>query len=610
MSHLEQVKVVTIFSSRTTRDNNLLKKLRDHLIPLQQSDPFKILSDNDIVAGSNETLLTDTSDLADTLAIPKKKREDKNLRLKAIRDWLQKHDGWLLIIDDLDDFTLLDQLVSDKWNGHILLTTHPQATRTITHSYIIEQMAPDDGALFLLRRTGMIAETSTRDEADANDYKQAKRLVNTLGGFPLALDQAGAYIEETGRDLAGYLALYRQHRSILLNRRGGNNPPYHKEPVTTTLLLALEKVALKQPETVVLLSLCAFLQPDAIPTEMLTQGASDLPEPLRSVVTDGIQFDEAIGALFKFSLVHRQSNPNTLSIHRIVQAVLQDKCTEDQQRQWKSHVVQLVSNAFPEVDFSSWQICSDYFSQAQLCADYIEELDLKSAAAAQLLYRLGRYCYDRALYAEAEKFLKRALSIYEQNLGSQHLDIIPGLDALALVYSEQGRYQLAEPLYLRALAIGELLYGPDHPDTATMINNLALHYQELGKYALAEPLYQRALSIRQNTLPMDDPDIAQSLNNLATLYQCQGDYQNAVLLLQHALDICEQTLGQEHPDTAQSLNNLAALYGMQKKYALAEPLYQRALSIYEQTLGPEHPDTALTLNNIALLYDEQEQYQL
>jgi hypothetical protein len=49
---------------------------------------------------------------------------------------------------------------------------------------------------------------------------QAEGIVRHLDGLPLALDQAGAYIEETGCGLSGYLELYRSHAPELLRRRG------------------------------------------------------------------------------------------------------------------------------------------------------------------------------------------------------------------------------------------------------------------------------------------------------------------------------------------------------------------------------------------------------
>jgi len=91
----------------------------------------------------------------------------------------------------------------------------------------------------------------------------------------LALDQAGAYIEETQCDLTGYLDLYRTRRTELLKRRSRLRTD-HPEPVATTWSLSFQQVEQANPAAADLLRLCSFLDPDAIPEEIITEGASEL----------------------------------------------------------------------------------------------------------------------------------------------------------------------------------------------------------------------------------------------------------------------------------------------------------------------------------------------
>ncbi len=66
--------------------------------------------------------------------------------------------------------------------------------------------------------------------------------------------------------------------------------------------------------------------------------------------------------------------------------------------------------------------------------------------------------------------------------------------------------------------------GPEHPDVARSLNNLAMVYTDQGKYEEAEPLYQRSLAIEEKALGPEHPQVATSLNNLALIYQAQGKY--------------------------------------------------------------------------------------
>ena len=65
------------------------------------------------------------------------------------------------------------------------------------------------------------------------------------------------------------------------------------------------------------------------------------------------------------------------------------------------------------------------------------------------------------------------LSIHEKVLGSEHYDIVIGLNELANVFEDQGDLAGARPLYERALAICEKVLGPEHPITLKVRRNLA-----------------------------------------------------------------------------------------------------------------------------------------
>ena len=65
--------------------------------------------------------------------------------------------------------------------------------------------------------------------------------------MPLALDQAGAYIEETGCGLLGYHRLYQQYRAALLAERRGELVDDHPLPVATTWHLSFQQVEQQNP---------------------------------------------------------------------------------------------------------------------------------------------------------------------------------------------------------------------------------------------------------------------------------------------------------------------------------------------------------------------------
>jgi tetratricopeptide (TPR) repeat protein len=556
-------------------------------------------------ADSEEALTSELASFATLLNVPGQHEQDQQYALAAVKRWLEAHSGWLLILDNVEDLkTCLDYLPATI-QGNILLTTRSQVSAGVAQRLDIDKLGADDGAILLLRRVGLYATNETVDRT-SGQYIQAAEIAVMLGGHPLAIDQAGAYLEENGANLSRYQELYRNKRAHLLKIRG-NSMADHPESVATTLSLSFEKV--EQANTVALELLCclAFLHPDAIPDNLLEQGASQLGT-LQAVVTDPFEFDRAIGDLRKYSLIRRNADGVTLTLHRLVQDVLKDSMDKATQRCWAERVVRAVNQAFPGVEFATWDICQQYLPQAQICSVLIETWQFAFPEAARLLYRTGRYLDERGQYIEAVAFITQSLTIRERVLGTEHLEVAESLHELAWLHEKQGIYRQGKPLLERALAIREKTLGPNHADVARSLNYLGRLYIGQGNYTEAESSIKRALAICEQVLGPTHPDTAMSLNDVAGLYVEQGNYTKGEPLLKRALAIREQVLGPTHPDTAMSLNNLALLYVEQGNYTEAEPLFKRALAIREQVLGPTHPDTATSLNNLAELHEGQGNY--
>ncbi len=555
-------------------------------------------------AESRETLLSDILTLAHLLNLTQQPDQDQEQIVEMIKGWFQSHTSWLLIFDNADDLEMVRDFVPAGGQGHIILTTRSQVTGNIARRIDVERMESQEGTFFLLQRAGLL-EDATLDAVPEVERIKARELVEEVGGLPLALDQAGAFIEETQCGLAGYLQLYRTRQVEVLKRRG-RLVTDHPDSVATTWSLSFEKVEQANPVAADLLRLCAFLDPDVIPEELITKGVSELGPVLKVVATEPVQLNEAIADVRTYSLLRR--NPDhTLTIHRLVQAVLKQGMNKSTQRRWAERAVRAVNQAFPEVDYATWLQCQHYMPQVQACAALIDQWDMTFPEATELLMQAGDYLDESAQYAQAEPLYQCALAIREKMEGPEHPNTASTLHALAVLYWSQGQYVQAEPLMQRALAIKEKILGPEHPSTAATLHVLALVYWNQGKYAKAEMLYQRALTIKEKILDPEHPSIGNTLHALATLYTDQGKYVQAEPLYQRALAISEKMEGPEHPHTADTLHAMAILYWSQGKYVQAEPLLQRALAISEKVLDPNHPNTVRRRKDYADLLQAMKQ---
>jgi tetratricopeptide (TPR) repeat protein len=560
-----------------------------------------------VKAESRESIISDFMTIAYLLDLPEQQEQEQSRVVAAVKRWFQDNTGWLLIFDNADDLTILREFLPTGGKGHILLTTREQATGRIAQRIDIEKMEPEESAFFLLRRAALLAPDAPLDAASPRDLKAARKIVQAMTGLPLAIDQAGAFIDETRCSLSDYLHFFQTRQANLLQRRG-RFATDHPDSVAATFSLSFEKVQKANPAAADLLYLCAFLDPDGIQEEIFIGGASQLGPTLQPIAADPIKLNETIGALLAYSLL-RRSPDHSLTVHRLVQVVLKHGMKKNTQRRWAERVVRAVNLAFPEGKYENWLRCQQFISHVLACRVLIDQWDMTLPEAAQLLDTAGYYLTESAQYEQAEPLLQRALAIREGVLGPTHPDTATSLNDLASLYRRHGKYELAEPLYQRALDIRERVLGPEHPDTASSLNSLASLYYNQSKYEQAEPLYLRAVTIGEKTLGSEHPDLAIWLNNLAQLYLNQGKYEQAEPLYLRAFAIREHMLGPDHPDTATSINDLAALYNEQGKYDQAESLYLRALAIYEKVLGPDHPWTATGLSNLAGLYKAQGKYE-
>jgi hypothetical protein len=152
--------------------------------------------------------------IAQVLDLPEKNERNLNVVVQSVMHWLETYSDWLLVLDNVDDFKQIAPLLPPPGAGHVLMTTRLHAAGAVARRIELDELDPDKGAEFLLRRAGRINRPTDDDRTAALEIAQE------VGGLPLALDQAAAYIEEVEISPAEYLVLYRAEGERLRARRG------------------------------------------------------------------------------------------------------------------------------------------------------------------------------------------------------------------------------------------------------------------------------------------------------------------------------------------------------------------------------------------------------
>jgi tetratricopeptide (TPR) repeat protein len=600
-----------------------------------------------VVAASPAELERNLAALAGPLVLdlPEHDAPEEAARLAAVLAWLGANRGWLLILDNVDTkeaAAAAEALLPRLAAGDVLITSRLSRWSRQVAPLELDVLGLDDAVAFLMERTDRRRRKAPSDAADA------RTLARELGELALALEQAGAYIEERRLSFAQYLAEWQSNRDTVSEWFDPRVMQYDKSFAVTWQT----SVAQLSAPARALLERLAWLAPDPVPESLL-----DVAVPGDDNAAANAH--AALADLDRYSLVTRAAAAPAFTVHRLVQDVTRRRLqaspsprlpSGDPQRRPAQNEpegmrgeepapdlirgrgegqpqTQLPAMSAPTAapaaltqalgwinsafvgdpgDVRSWPVLDPLAPHAAAVAQQADAAGIPEPTA-RLMNQLGYLSYSKALHGQGERLMRRALEIDETTFGPKHPNVATRLNNLAQLLKATNRLGEAEPLMRRALKIDETSFGPEHPEVATDLNNLAQLLQATNRLAEAEPLLRRVVEIfeevERDTGHMH-PNYAGSLNNLAQLLQDTNRLGEAEPLMRRALAIDEASFGPEHPEVATDLNNLAALLKATNRLGEAEPLMRRALAIDERSFGPEHPDVAIDLNNLAALLQD------
>ena len=113
--------------------------------------------------------------------------------------WLQAHEGWLLVLDNVSDPDDIHPLLAQLTSGHILITTRRDVGwDQVADPIRLDILDPGPAAELLVARSR---------QGDQGSEDAAGLIAAELGYLPLALEQAAAHVIETRITLPDYRQL-------------------------------------------------------------------------------------------------------------------------------------------------------------------------------------------------------------------------------------------------------------------------------------------------------------------------------------------------------------------------------------------------------------------
>ncbi|MDR2579425.1 MAG: tetratricopeptide repeat protein [Fibromonadaceae bacterium] len=547
-----------------------------------------------VQAETEATVLMAYKNFAVKMKLLNKEQQDNESIIETVLNWMNSHSKWLFIYDKADNITRNTIWLPRNNRENILITTRDRRN-DIGNIIYVDVFKEEEAIDFLEKRT------------EIKDSPNASKLAGCLGYFPLALEQAAAYIKINKIIYIDYLSLFEDYGLRVLEKidRGTN----YESSIAATMELSIEKI--EQEASLQLLYLCSYMAPEDIDDVLFSENSELLPSPLREIMADRLKRNDVWSQLIRNSFLKKQENGKGYSMHRLLQEIVRNKIGNDSQ--WAQCCLSLFYKSY-RFEYGDIEV-QNRFLRLTPHVETLLNLTVSTLATDEeqekivRLYHIGGFGnnllgnYDRAL-----EWYYNALEISEKILGKEHPNIATTYNNMALVFNDRGDYDKALEYYDYALAIFEKVLGREHLSTAATYNNMALIFENRGDYDKALEYYGYALDICEKILGKEHPSTATTYNNMALVFSNRGDYDKALEYYGSALEICEKVLGKEHPNTASTYNNMALVFENQGDYDKALEYYGYALEISKKALGKEHPSTATTYNNMALVFGNQGNY--
>jgi hypothetical protein len=508
--------------------------------------------------------------------------------------------------------------------GRVLITSRDQIWPP---GQILEVPTLDTGvaADFLGSRTGDV------------DRQAALGLAGELGGLPLALEQAAAYIQATANTLAGYLATFRRRRRDLLAR---GEPTGYSKTVATTWALAFEQLRQATPGAVGLLELLAYCAPEAVPLPLLLQPRPGLADQFGPEVApvlvplseDELAAEDAMAALRRYSLI-TSAGGGSVSVHRLVQAVTADQMPAELAAAWRRATAALIEAALPTgpEDPETWALFASLLPHAQAAlADNSDGMwRVASYLGSSGSYVAARDLYQRvvdaqvrvsgpedpdtlAARAELARFTGMAgdfdgardqfaalVPVMERVSGPEDTNTLAARSLLASFTGIAGDAAEACDQYAALVRVMERVSGPEDPNTLSARSLQARFTGEAGDFAGARDQFAALVPVMERVLGREQVETLAARTNLVRFTGMAGDAAGARDQFAALVPVMEGVLGREHPDTLTARGFLASCTGMAGDAAGARDQFAALLPVRERVLGPEHSDTLATRANLA-----------
>ncbi|MEU7340174.1 tetratricopeptide repeat protein [Streptomyces sp. NPDC007074] len=539
---------------------------------------------------------------------------------------------WMMIVDGADDPTVLDGpglfAAGTGWTrphncpcGLVLVTTSdgtPSIWGTVARLHPVYPLSDEDASRILTDHAGPHAGTRPA----------ARSLARRLGGLPLALKLAGAYLAEVNAmprafrepDAPDDFAALR--RALDGPHADALNPA---QAISGTWRLSLDLLhhrgaTYARP----LLALLSVFAEAPIPISVLHPGTLARYPDFQGI--DGRilwRTLKALAALHLIDMVAETSAdvppetavpkaPSALRVHPLIRDASRQMHHLPLAAELLRQACTLQHAGLPEEpdNWPTWHLLAPHplflIRQQEALANLSATLQTGIAASSE---NAARYLLARGLLRSARDEFARLLELHQNWQSQDNEDILSVRHNLAGVLHELGELVQAEFAYRQVERGYRLLLGDRHPHALTARHELGRVLHDLGRLDEAEAELTEVLALRRTTQGSEHAHTLTARHELARVLHHLGRLDEAHTEYQHVLTWRRSHLGEEHPRTLTARHNLACLAHDRGQLGEALAEYEHIRQVRERVLGALHPQTLHTAYRLGCAMRENGQLE-
>ncbi|MFF2776518.1 FxSxx-COOH system tetratricopeptide repeat protein [Streptomyces sp. NPDC058052] len=519
-------------------------------------------------------ILTALTELAQRMGL--NVSDEANRAVPAVREALRRgepYDRWLLVFDNAENVEAVRPYFPTGGTGKILITSRNQEWDRVARTLSVDVFTREESKALLRRRA--------RDLSDSD----ADRLAEALGDLPLAIEQAAAWQAVTGMAVPDYLRLINEKIAELMLELVPS--PDYPMSVAAAWDVSLRQLEQRNPAALQLLQVCSFFAPEPISRSLFNNARTTTIAPeLDEALRHPIKLGRAIREINIYALARIEHRHDTIQLHRLVQAVLVNRMSPQQQADMRHGAHLLLADANPGSPSTRalWPRYQELLPHVVVS----RAVECESPWARRLIREMAEFLYAWGDHAGSAKMAREALEIWTEKFGAEDQLTLEMAKWLAFILRVLGEYQEAAAMMEHTADVYLRTAGEEDEGTLDALiqlcSGLRLRAEMARGLEVNRQVYERSLRV----FGEDDPAALRAAHSLGVGLRLMGLYQEARAYDTETARLRALALGEDHVETLNTLTGLAIDIRETGDYREAAAHLEDVYSRYLATFGEDN----------------------